>query len=176
MNLKPQTSMRRFSIVGAALLLLMASITNANDNDQPIEISADQVTREEPSGLTTYRGSVDLRQGSMEIKSDSSVFSFDKQGASVITATGSPATLKQMPATSDGPIEAQANAKVEESNERKARAEALAVMNAQHQAYEERREQQETQQFKFDTASLRPSSLPHCLWSCCHCQAVPISK
>lgn len=119
MNLKSQKSMRRFSIVGAALLLLMASITNANDNDQPIEISADQVTREEPSGLTTYRGSVELRQGSMEIKSDSLVFSFDEQGASVITATGSPATLKQMPATSDGPIEAEANAiEYQESRDR----------------------------------------------------------
>ena len=95
-----------------ALLLLsgIVMITNANDADQPIEISADQVTREEPSGLTTYRGSVELRQGSLEIKSDSLVFSFDDQGASVITAKGTPATLKQTPTNSATPINAQANA------------------------------------------------------------------
>ena len=85
-------------------------ITNANDAEQPIEISADQVTREEPSGLTTYRGSVELRQGSLEINSDSLVFSFDDQGASVITAKGTPATLKQTPTNSATPINAQANA------------------------------------------------------------------
>ena len=95
-----------------ALLLLsgIVMITNANDADQPIEISADQVTREEPSGLTTYRGSVELRQGSLEINSDSLVFSFDDQGASVITAKGTPATLKQTPTNSATPINAQANA------------------------------------------------------------------
>ena len=94
----------------ALLLSSIVMITNANDADQPIEISADQVTREEPSGLTTYRGSVELRQGSLEIKSDSLVFSFDDQGASVITARGTPATLKQTPTNSSTPINAQANA------------------------------------------------------------------
>ena len=82
----------------------------ASDADQPIEISADQVTREEPSGLTTYRGSVELRQGSLEINSDSLVFSFDENGASVITARGTPATLEQTPTNSTTPISAQANA------------------------------------------------------------------
>ena len=105
-----QRSPLRGNLVALLLLSSIVMITNANDADQPIEISADQVTREEPSGLTTYRGSVELRQGSLEINSDSLVFSFDDQGASVITAKGTPATLKQTPTNSSTPINAQANA------------------------------------------------------------------
>lgn len=111
MKLKLQQHSRlRGNLVARLLLSSIVMIANANDADQPIEISADQVTREEPSGLTTYRGSVELRQGSLEINSDSLVFSFDDQGASVITARGTPATLKQTPTNSSTPINAQANA------------------------------------------------------------------
>ena len=110
MNLKIQERSRVLGSLAALLLASIAMIGHANDSDQPIEISADQVTREEPSGLTTYRGSVELRQGSLEINSDSLEFSFDDKGASVITAKGRPATLKQTPANSTTPINAQANA------------------------------------------------------------------
>ena len=111
MKLKLQQHSRLLgNLVALLLLSSVVMITNANDADQPIEISADQVTREEPSGLTTYRGSVELRQGSLEINSDSLVFSFDDQGASVITAKGTPATLKQTPTNSSTTINAQANA------------------------------------------------------------------
>lgn len=110
MNLKIQQRSRVLGILAALLLTSIAMLGHANDADQPIEISADQVTREEPSGLTTYRGSVELRQGSLEINSDSLVFSFDDQGASVITAKGTPATLKQTPTNSSTPINAEANA------------------------------------------------------------------
>ena len=64
--------------------------------------------REEPSGLTTYRGSVELRQGSLEINSDSLVFSSHQ--VPVITAKGTPATLKQTPTNSSTPINAHTNA------------------------------------------------------------------
>lgn len=111
MNVKRKENL---GVGGVALVMLLSAISimnaSANDTEQPIEISADQVTREEPSGLTTYRGSVELRQGSLEIRSDSLVFSFDEKGASIITATGTPATLKQTPTNSVTPINAQANA------------------------------------------------------------------
>lgn len=110
MNLKIQQRSRVLGILAALLLASIAMLGHANDADQPIEISADKVTREEPSGLTTYRGSVELRQGSLEINSDSLEFSFDDKGASVITAKGTPATLKQIPANSTTPINAEANA------------------------------------------------------------------
>ena len=87
---------RLLKALSLLLLIISTAVTQADDTDQPIEISADQVTREEPSGVTTYRGSVELRQGSLEINSDSLIFSFDDKGASIITAKGSPATLKQL--------------------------------------------------------------------------------
>ena len=106
-DLRKKRLLRALSLL---LLLISTAVTQADDTDQPIEISADQVTREEPSGVTTYRGSVELRQGSLEINSDSLIFSFDDKGASIITAKGSPATLKQTPNNSQTPINAEANA------------------------------------------------------------------
>ena len=111
MNFKIKHASRALAALLALLLFAgNPAVVNANDADQPIEISADQVTREEPSGLTTYRGSVELRQGSLEIHSDSLVFSFDDKGASIITAKGKPATLKQTPANSKTPVNAEASA------------------------------------------------------------------
>lgn len=106
-DLRKKRLLRALSLL---LLIISTAVTQADDTDQPIEISADQVTREEPSGVTTYRGSVELRQGSLEINSDSLIFSFDDKGASIITAKGSPATLKQTPNNSQTPINAEANA------------------------------------------------------------------
>ena len=80
----------------------------AADTDQPIEISADSAMREEPSGKTTYRGDVVLTQGSLEIRADSLVFSFDGDNSTLITAHGNPATLKQQPENADTPIDASA--------------------------------------------------------------------
>ena len=80
----------------------------AADTDQPIEISADSAMREEPSGKTTYRGDVVLTQGSLEIRADSLVFSFDGDNATLITAKGNPARLRQQPENADTPIDASA--------------------------------------------------------------------
>ena len=88
-------------LLGTATLL-------AADTDQPIEISADSAMREEPSGKTTYRGDVVLTQGSLEIRAESLVFSFDNDNATLITAKGNPATLKQQPENADTPVNASA--------------------------------------------------------------------
>ena len=91
----------------------------AVDTDQPIEISADSAIREEPSGKTTYRGDVVLTQGSLEIRADSLVFSFDSDNSTLITAKGNPATLKQQPENADAPIDASAEMiEYQESSER----------------------------------------------------------
>ena len=80
----------------------------AADIDQPIEISADSAMREEPSGKTTYRGDVVLLQGSLEIRVDSLVFSFDSDNKTLITAKGNPATLKRRSENADKPVDASA--------------------------------------------------------------------
>ena len=93
----------RFQI--RALILVSASIglvpsSFSIDTEQPIEIAADSAIREEPSGETTYRGDVVLTQGTLKIKADSLVFTFDENTATLITARGNPATMTQQPSGS----------------------------------------------------------------------------
>ena len=98
----------RISALFLSLGLFGSVSVFAADTDQPIEISADSAMREEPSGKTTYRGDVVLTQGSLEIRADSLVFSFNHDNTTLITAKGSPATLKQQPENADTPIDASA--------------------------------------------------------------------
>lgn len=71
----------------------------SDDSEQPIEIAADSALREEPSGKTMYRGDVVLTQGSLRIESDELVFIDNDSGATIISASGSPATLRQKPSS-----------------------------------------------------------------------------
>ena len=102
------TSIKRIFALFFCLSLFGTAAVFAADTDQPIEISADSAMREEPSGKTTYRGDVVLTQGSLEIRADSLVFSFDSDNSTLITAKGNPATLKQQPDNADTPIDASA--------------------------------------------------------------------
>jgi len=89
------------------------------DTEQPIEISADAAIREEPSGKTTYSGDVVLTQGGLRINADSLIFDIDSSGASVITATGTPATLTQQATDKSASVDASAsNIEYQESAER----------------------------------------------------------
>lgn len=99
---------QRISVLLLLLGLLDSSTVLAADTNHPIEITADTAMREEPSGKTTYRGDVVLTQGSLEIRADSLVFSFDSDNTTLITAKGNPATLKQRPENADTPVDASA--------------------------------------------------------------------
>ncbi len=96
------------SALCVCLSLFGAAAVHSANTDQPIEISADSAVREEPSGKTTYSGDVVLTQGSLEIRADSLIFSFDGDKTTLITAKGNPATLKQQPENADAPIDASA--------------------------------------------------------------------
>ncbi|MEC8158020.1 MAG: lipopolysaccharide transport periplasmic protein LptA [Pseudomonadota bacterium] len=109
----------RISVLFLTLGLFGSGSLSAADTDQPIEISADSAIREEPSGKTTYRGDVVLTQGSLEIRADSLVFSFDSDKTTLITAIGNPATLTQQPENADTPVDASASMiEYHEKNER----------------------------------------------------------
>ena len=114
-----KTGIQRISALFLFIGLFGTVAVLAADTDQPIEISADSAIREEPSGKTTYRGDVVLTQGSLEIRADSLVFSFDRDNTTLITAKGNPATLKQQPENADTPIDASADLiEYHEENER----------------------------------------------------------
>lgn len=68
-----------------------------SDRDQPIHIQSDSAERNEKQGITTYRGDVQMDQGTLRIKADKVVIhSLDNQ-VSMIVATGKPARYNQTP-------------------------------------------------------------------------------
>jgi len=102
------TSSRPF-LTGLVWLLLSAG-ANAlpDDREQPIKITADSASRDERTGETRYSGNVILLQGSMEIHASDLVVTHTQEQASLIVATGEPATMSQQPAADKTPINAEA--------------------------------------------------------------------
>ncbi len=83
-----------------ALLALGAVPTLASalptDRDQPLQVAADSASFNEKTGIATYRGSVVIRQGTLEVRADEVVITVDKEGnVSTTVATGKPARYQQ---------------------------------------------------------------------------------
>ena len=79
-----------------------------DDRNQPIRISADSATRDERTGETRYEGNVTLSQGSLQISADEVTVQHTTEEANTIVATGSPATLTQIPTPEQAPVNAEA--------------------------------------------------------------------
>lgn len=96
-------------ILSAAALLLLSSMAVAmpDDKDQPIELTADSADINEAKNISIYSGNVDLRQGSMQILSDTLTVHHSDNGAEKVIAVGKPVHFKQQ--TTDGPVKAKAN-------------------------------------------------------------------
>lgn len=92
-----------------SLLLATAStwtLALPEDKDQPIELAADSVDINETTGVSIYRGDVDLKQGSMRVLADEvQIFQKGRQPAKVI-ATGKPVRFEQ--AAANGLVKARA--------------------------------------------------------------------
>jgi lipopolysaccharide export system protein LptA len=74
-----------------ALLLAISCSAHAlsSDKDQPIELAADSVNVDEGKGVSTYKGNVDLRQGSMKLLADTVHIRQQNRKPNHITAIGS---------------------------------------------------------------------------------------
>ena len=96
--------------LGSLILALVSTAIVAlpDDQQQPIKIAADTATRDERAGVTTYKGNVQLTQGSLEIVADALTVTQDSSATNVIIATGSPATLTQQPEADQPAIKASA--------------------------------------------------------------------
>jgi lipopolysaccharide export system protein LptA len=102
----------RTNIVAMGLLCSLASPVSLGlptDKEQAINISADQATRDEKTGLTTYTGSVEFVQGTLRITADKITIYQQREGAGKIVATGEPAHLQQKPEIHKELMRAQAN-------------------------------------------------------------------
>lgn len=81
----------------ALLLLVTASAVSALESDsrQPIELSADSVDINEAKGLSIYKGDVDLRQGSIRLRSDVVTVYQVGRDPSKVVAEGRPVKFEQ---------------------------------------------------------------------------------
>ena len=107
------TNSSRFLSWAAALSLMVClSISDVvalpEDRKQPIRITADSAVRDEQLGETRYIGSVELTQGSLRITADKLILQHQGTETQLITATGSPASLRQIPEPHSAPVEASA--------------------------------------------------------------------
>lgn len=84
------------------LLLLMSASVQVmalpDDRNKPIHVSADSATRNDQSGITLYKGRVELAQGSMQITGSSVEIRQNDSGLRAIIAKGKPAKYQQKPA------------------------------------------------------------------------------
>jgi len=109
----PEGRNRYLRSCGAALLLLCTLTAGParalpNDQDQPIHITADKAVRDEKQGFTVYSGSVQMNQGSMEIKADKLTIYHVDEEVNKIVAEGKPAKLWQQPELDKGVVHARA--------------------------------------------------------------------
>lgn len=80
----------------------------SEDRDKPINIEADSATLHEKAGSSTYRGNVNLSQGTLHLHGDTMTVQMRDDSIEKIVLTGSPATYRQRPdnATEDRHAEA----------------------------------------------------------------------
>lgn len=80
------------------------------DREQPVNVAADNATFNEKTGIATYTGNIDIKQGSLRITADEVVITTDSKGT-VLTATakGNPAHFQQQPSADKGIASAEAS-------------------------------------------------------------------
>jgi lipopolysaccharide export system protein LptA len=92
-----------------ALLLVLAGPTAValeSDREQPIELAADSVDINEATGVSVYRGDVDLRQGSMHLRADVVTVHQEGRRPTRVVAEGRPVRFEQQSAR--GPVKGEA--------------------------------------------------------------------
>jgi lipopolysaccharide export system protein LptA len=99
----------------AAKIIVLAVSTAAgwvhalpDDRSKPIEIQANSAERDARSGVTTYSGNVDIRQGSIHVAADTVVLNSKNDELTEIIATGKPATYSQQLSGQNDVVDAKA--------------------------------------------------------------------
>lgn len=94
------------------LLLAVSSLASAlpSDSQQPIEITADRAELDESSGVATYIGNVQMKQGTLRVTADRLMIHTADERVTRVRAEGKRAHYQQQP--SDGAALVHANANV----------------------------------------------------------------
>lgn len=96
-------------IVMAFALVAVGAHALPNDRSQPIEIQANSAERDAKTGVTTYTGNVDIKQGSIHISAATVVLNSKNNELTEINASGSPATYNQQLTGPDDTVDAKAS-------------------------------------------------------------------
>lgn len=95
------------------LLLLLAILPVAAwglaaDRDQPIHIEADSASLDEKTGISVYRGNVQLTQGTLKLQGETMTVHSSGGQVSKIVLSGNPASFVQRPDENDANLNAEA--------------------------------------------------------------------
>ncbi|MCP4598594.1 lipopolysaccharide transport periplasmic protein LptA [Neptuniibacter sp.] len=82
-------------------LYTVQSFALPDDQDQPIYISADSASINDNTGITTYKGNVVIKQGSLLIEAAHVEMYRGDEGVEKLIAEGSPAHFRQKPQPDD---------------------------------------------------------------------------
>ncbi len=96
------------SLVLAFICILSSidALALSGDKDQPIQLAADSVDVNESTGISVYKGDVDLRQGSIHLQADKVTVHQKGANPSKIIAEGNPVKFKQT--SKKGPVTGRA--------------------------------------------------------------------
>ncbi len=84
------------------------SLALEGDSEQPIRIVAEEALRDERTGLTVYRGNVQMDQGTIRIEAEQiTIYRIESEGDKIV-AEGSPAHMQQQPEPDSAPMHAWA--------------------------------------------------------------------
>lgn len=98
----------------ASLLLLLplvapaSALALASDRDEPIHIRADRVEINEQTGVSIYRGNVEVRQGSMLLQANRVIVYRKGDELDRLEAEGQPARFRQRPDEGEPPVQGSA--------------------------------------------------------------------
>jgi lipopolysaccharide export system protein LptA len=86
-------------LLAAFFCVVTAPISHAlpDDRNQPIHISSDTAEVDDKTGLSIYRGTVKIVQGTINLAADQVTIHSDNQGISKLVAVGAPAHFQQLP-------------------------------------------------------------------------------
>lgn len=92
-------SMTGFARMLVLMLSFSAALTQAlpEDRDKPMRITADKAERDDVNGITIYRGSVVLIQGTLKVEAETLTIYHTDEDPSEIIAEGNPAKWQQRP-------------------------------------------------------------------------------
>ncbi|MGH1461059.1 MAG: lipopolysaccharide transport periplasmic protein LptA [Neptuniibacter sp.] len=91
-----RTSLRSLAVILIGLFSA-ASTALPDDENQPIYITADTASINDKTGITTYKGNVVIKQGSLLIEAEHVDMHRGEEGVEKLIANGSPAHFRQQP-------------------------------------------------------------------------------